>query len=140
METNRKPVGSLAHMLNFVNPDSLFPTIPAPPLFAVSRGDWEVKANRLPKFIRGYFIPNRRAVNRDNWVLRKKSTQEVWMSTAPMERESQSHHVFAARDTVLVGGLGLGAVLWALLRKETVKRVVVVERDPVVIDIARASW
>lgn len=112
-----------------------FPIIAAPPLCAARRGKYKLFKNQLPKAIAGYFSGLAPVSNRTNWVLADAEEKRVWMSVAPMERESQSHHVLAARGRVLVGGLGLGAILWALLQKAEVEEVVVVERSMEVVGI-----
>ena len=117
-----------------------FPILPAPPLVEIPGGEWELVRNSLPAVANRYFQKSFRPLDRSNWVLRNRKTKTVWMSTSPMERESQSHHVFAAHGRVLVGGLGLGAVLWSLLEKSSVEEVVVVERDEKVIALMTSVW
>ncbi|MEQ8604824.1 MAG: hypothetical protein RIB45_16035 [Marivibrio sp.] len=61
---------------------------------------------------------------------------EAWMTTAPMEIESQAPHLAAAEGHVLVGGLGLALMAYALTEKPAVPRVTVVERDSALIRLA----
>ena len=61
---------------------------------------------------------------------------EAWMTTAPMEIESQAPHLAAAEGHVLVGGLGLALMAYALTEKPEVARVTVVERDAALIRLA----
>jgi hypothetical protein len=118
-----------------------FDNIGAPPLVAVKQGVWELTPGYpLPPLVRGYFRGLHEPHSRENWVLVNHETQTIWMSVAPMELESQSHHVLAAKGRVLVGGLGLGAILWALLEKPEVEHITVIERDPQVINIMREVW
>jgi len=65
--------------------------------------------------------------------------EESWMSTAPVEIEGQAHHVAAARGHVVVMGAGLGVALYNILLKPQVTHVTLVERDPRVIELLRAS-
>ncbi|HMO74269.1 MAG TPA: hypothetical protein PKD48_02925 [Sphingopyxis sp.] len=58
-----------------------------------------------------------------------KRRQKVWMSTAPMEIESQQTGVDFARGHVVVFGLGLGWSAAASALKPEVERVTVVEMD-----------
>lgn len=114
-----------------------FPMISAPPLFRGRIGPWEIARNALPPMVRGYFRGMHAPESTENWVLRNWDERSVWMSIAPMEIESASHHVHAAKGDVLVGGLGIGMVLWALLNKPEVTSVTVIERDPRVIELMR---
>lgn len=100
-----------------------------PPLAPTRRGPWELVQEPLPVHpIAGYYT-NPQRYHGDNWILRNQETKTIWMSTAPMERESLALHAKAASGKVLVGGLGLGMLLWALLNKESVEHVVVVEKS-----------
>lgn len=100
------------------------------------RGAWRVK--RVPCIpIPGYFTGLRLAVG--NIILEHQSAPdaewETWMSLTPMERESQSIPVARAHGNVVVMGLGMGVVAWALAAKPEVDRVWVIERD---LDVIRA--
>lgn len=61
------------------------------------------------------------------------------MSTLPMEIESNAKHVAAASGTVVVMGAGLGLTLYNIAMKPDVERVIVVERDPDVIELLREA-
>jgi len=65
--------------------------------------------------------------------------EESWMSTAPVEIEGQAQHVASAHGHVVVMGAGRGVALYNILAKPQVARVTLVERDPRVIDLLRAS-
>lgn len=66
-------------------------------------------------------------------VLRRR--QRVWMSTAPMEIESQKIGVDFARGHVVVFGLGLGWATAMSALKPEVEQVTVVEMDDKVLDM-----
>ncbi len=57
------------------------------------------------------------------------------MSTLPMEIESNAKHVAAASGTVVVMGAGLGLSVHNILKNPRVERVIVVERDPDIVDL-----
>ena len=98
-------------------------------------GDWEIIVSN-PPLIRGYYnglvVPEN-----DNYVLVRSG--KVWMSLTPMELESQAMHAFYARGTVVVAGLGMGMLLYNIARKPEVKHVVVIEKDPDVIELFKWS-
>lgn len=58
-----------------------------------------------------------------------------WMSTVPMEIESQMPHAAVSRGKVVICGLGLGVMAYAVAARRSVDKVVVVERDPDVVDL-----
>lgn len=53
----------------------------------------------------------------------------TWMSVTPMEIWSQNSGILAATGDVVLGGLGMGWLLRQIVKKPTVKSVVVVEKD-----------
>ena len=73
----------------------------------------------------GYFTSWQ--VSRQNFVLKHEDV--IWMSVSPMERESQAHHIASARGHVVIGGLGMGVLLYNVISKPEVTRVTVIERD-----------
>ena len=60
-----------------------------------------------------------------------------WMSIKPSEIVTSQRAVDEAFGRVVTFGLGLGYFVFMALRKETVKSVTVVERDPAVVDLFR---
>lgn len=58
-----------------------------------------------------------------------------WMSTVPGEIESQMPHAAVSRGKVIICGLGLGVMAYAVAARRAVDTVVVVERDREVIDM-----
>lgn len=58
----------------------------------------------------------------------------VWMSLTPNEMISQRPGIMAAHGTVMMGGLGMGWFLRKLCEKESVERVIVVERSQELLD------
>jgi spermidine synthase len=57
------------------------------------------------------------------------------MSDTRMERESNREFVVSAHGRVLIAGLGLGMILWPLMKKSLVGKVTVVELNPNVIKL-----
>lgn len=116
-----------------------FKSLSIPQMGEWSSGHWTLMHEKThPPIVRGYFRgmqPWPTGFDGGNWVLRKKDT--IWMSLSPMELESQGHHAFAARGRVLVMGLGMGVLLANVMRKGSVKEVVVVEREQAIIDMVR---
>lgn len=60
---------------------------------------------------------------------------QLWMSDTHHEQRSNLEAVHRAHGRVLVGGLGLGMVVVAMLNKPQVERVTVIERDKRVIQL-----
>ena len=58
----------------------------------------------------------------------------VWMSLTPSEMLTQRPGVKRAQGTVLIGGLGLGWLLKKVCEKDSVERVIVVERSQELLD------
>jgi hypothetical protein len=58
----------------------------------------------------------------------------VWMSLTPSEMLTQRPGVIKAQGTVLIGGLGLGWLLKKVCEKDSVERVIVVERSQELLD------
>lgn len=90
------------------------------------RGEWQKNVSPI---IRGYFAPLQAFGS--NFALSRNG--QTWMSTTPMERESQWRHVLAARGHVVIAGLGMGWLVANAARKPEVTAVTVLERDPEVI-------
>ena len=117
---------------------SPFPPMKVPKFEAVRYGPWEL-FEQTGIMVRGYFggfqpFPH-------NWALAKHSMREgtplkqIWMSISPMELESQSHHVLAAKGKVLIGGGGMGVVAWNCAMKPEVESVEIIERDHRIIEM-----
>jgi hypothetical protein len=66
---------------------------------------------------------------------RKPDTRwTVWMGLTPFELRSQQSGIRAATKHVVLGGLGMGWLLSQIVKKPTVKSVVVIEQDRNLID------
>ena len=61
------------------------------------------------------------------------------MSTLPMEVESNAPHAAAAKGSVVIMGAGMGLTLFNILKMQGTSKVVVVERDPLVIQLLHKS-
>jgi hypothetical protein len=109
-----------------------WPDVEIPGYEEVAFGDWRID-NQSDTIIRGYFRGLQPSI--DNHRLFRVSTDEVVMSVTPMETESHMPHVAAATGhTVVVGG-GMGLVLYNVLKKDSVKRVTLIEIDKHVVDL-----
>lgn len=115
-------------------PDLPFPSMPAPPYNPVRGANWSLDQAYIIASP-GYFT-GPRALTWMNYLLKRDGI--AWMSLTPGEVESQAPHVAAARGTVVVCGLGMGVVAYAMSARQAVERVVVVERDPEVIAMFHA--
>lgn len=118
-----------------------YPPMPAPPYRETKSGSWQFRQALLPA-APGYFSGPRSLDWMTSLLVKDGIT---WMSLVPMEVESQMPHLAAAHGTVVVCGLGLGLMAYAVSARKAVGRVVVVERDPEVIAMARTftafeSW
>ncbi len=59
---------------------------------------------------------------------------KTWMSTTPAEIWSQRSGIRRARDTTVVGGLGMGWQLAQIAKRKQVKRLIVVEKSQELLD------
>lgn len=65
--------------------------------------------------------------------------EQTWMSNARDEVDSQAPHVAAAFGHTVLMGAGMGIALFNLLSKPDVRRLTLIERDPLVIELLRQS-
>ncbi len=70
--------------------------------------------------------PKEREWERNRW--------DTWMSLTPNEMWTQRSGVMAATGRVILGGLGMGWLLRQIAKKPTVKEIIVVEKDPDILD------
>ncbi|MBC7950709.1 MAG: hypothetical protein H7Z12_02680 [Rhodospirillaceae bacterium] len=113
--------------------DVPYPPMPAPPYRMTESGVWRFRQACLPA-APGYFSGPRLL----NWTTSLLTKDGItWMSLVPMEVESQMPHLAACHGTVVVCGMGLGLMAYAVSALKAVTRVIVVERDPEVIAMAR---
>jgi len=54
---------------------------------------------------------------------------KVWMSITPLEILTGRQGIRRSKGTVLMGGLGMGWLLWKVARKKSVKKIIVVEKS-----------
>jgi hypothetical protein len=110
-----------------------YPSMPAPPYRMTESGRWRF----YQAFViaaPGYFSGPRPL----NWMTSLLVKDGItWMSLVPMEVESQMPHLANAHGTVVVCGMGLGLMAYAVSALKAVTKVIVVERDPEVIAMAR---
>ncbi|MCR6628840.1 MAG: hypothetical protein NVV74_01585 [Magnetospirillum sp.] len=110
-------------------PDLPYPAMPAPPYRPAQGERWRLERAMIVA-APGYFS-GPHPLGWDNHLLVRDGV--TWMSLVPMEVESQMPHLAAARGTVVVCGLGMGLMAYAVSARRAVERLVVVERDPEVI-------
>lgn len=110
---------------------SWWPKFSLPPYKEGVYGNWEICV-RNPPLIRSYYSGLVKP-ELDNFVLSKNG--QLWMSTTPMEIESQGVFVHAARGNVVIGGLGLGLTLFNMAIKSSVDHIYVYEIDKEVIEL-----
>ncbi len=111
------------------------PYAPFPiPKFRKAQGaNWKLWQAYFPAGA-GYFLGHRQIRHMQFGLMRNN---EAWMTVNPMEIESQWPHLEAASGHVLIGGLGMAIMAYAVAAKPEVTKVTVVERDAEVIALAR---
>ena len=111
--------------------DLPYPVMPAPH-YRVGQGpNWALR-QAMFAVVPGYFSGPRPVTWPTFLLVRDGMT---WMSLTPGEVESQIPHLAAAHGTVVVCGLGMGVMAYAVAARQAVKRLIVVEKDPEVLDI-----
>lgn len=115
--------------------------LPRPPELREARvGDWRV-VRHLPSLAEGYGTGP--CIEPRRFVLYHRRT--AWMSSGLMELESHAWHVHQARGVVVTAGLGIGLYAYACCARDDVSRLIVIEREPAVVDLferatRRAHW
>nr|MCC4880541.1 hypothetical protein [Vibrio splendidus] len=94
-----------------------------------SFGEWEVKHFPL-SYVTGYFS---QASNYGQGIALLRQNV-AWMSITPMELESHVTCQHSAKGKVVIAGLGLGMITLSLLKKPSVKKLIVLEIDQSLID------
>jgi len=107
-----------------------WPVLRIPEYRELTLGNWRLKKfSLIPQ--RGYFQDW--AGEGEMWVLLEG--EKSWMSTAWYEVDSQAPHVAAAGGHVVVMGAGMGIAVYNLLAMPQVRRVTLVEREQLVLDL-----
>jgi len=107
-----------------------WPVLRIPEYREMTLGDWRLK--KLPLIPqRGYFQDWQG--EGEMFVLQESGAS--WMSTAWDEVDSQAPHVAAGRGHVVVMGAGMGVALFNFLARTEVRRVTLVEREELVLDL-----
>jgi hypothetical protein len=95
-----------------------FRPLVCPPLQAAEAGPWRIfRGPPTDSLIAAYFT-NGAPMPTDFWVLQKNGA--VMMSLTPVELQSQGYDARVAKGKVLVAGLGMGAVVYNLLKNPAV--------------------
>jgi hypothetical protein len=94
-------------------------------------GPWSCQPTPALTNVPGYFIPVRQ--QSPGWMFKKGRT--VWMSLTRIEVESQMMHIAAARGHTVIGGMGMGFVLFNMAMKPEVTKITLLEIDPQVIEL-----
>ena len=114
--------------------DLPWPQVQVPVYRETDSGPWSLRiAQRLPGI--GYF-QDLQHISEQDVLLKGNAT---WMTSSPMEIESQAPHVAAARGHVVMMGAGLGVALYNILSKPQVTHVTLIEHDPDVINVLRRA-
>lgn len=128
--------GALAAAEMVFSPPGLpYPSMPVPRFKAGRFGEWRLER---PFIIAcpGYFN-GPMAMTWRNAVMARGGV--TWMSLTPGEMESQLPHLAAARGKVVICGLGMGVMAYAVTALKAVREVVVIDRDPEVIAMVSDS-
>lgn len=113
--------------------DLPYPDMPTPPYHPMQGERWRLHQAMILA-APGYFS-GPRPLPWTNYLLVRDG--ETWMSLVPGEVESQAPHLAVAHGIVVICGLGMGVMAYAVSALRAVERVVVVERDPEVIAMFR---
>ena len=118
----------------FIHMEALpYPPMLTPRYRAVRGDDWTLREMFLVAAA-GYFHGPRPLTWMNAALVRDGLT---WMSLSPKELESQMPHLAAAHGTVVVCGLGMGVMAYAVSARASVERLVVVDKDPEIIAMFR---
>ena len=92
----------------------------------------EFKGGRLNAYLEDAYLSEKFP------IARLKRNGNTWMSITPMELESHITHISEATGDVLVGGLGMGYYITQIVSKSDVRSVIVIEKDPEVVEAYKA--
>jgi hypothetical protein len=107
------------------------PPLPLPVYRPIESGRWRFDL-RILAGAAGYFRGPQPLMVQIAILSRDGAT---WMSTTPAEIESQMPHAAVSCGKVVVCGLGLGVMAYAVAARRAVNQVVVVERDRDVVEM-----
>jgi len=113
------------------------PNLFVPTYAPIERTDWRISITPMV-LCKGYWSPARLCLNMA--ALLRQGPDDVlqtWMSTSPMELESQELGCLAASGHVVVMGMGMGWAVANTALNPSVTHVTVVEYDPTILGIIR---
>ena len=117
-----------------------FKALLRPSYQAVTLGDWTLfRAPDIHRSETAYFTASA-PMPAEYWVLTRKG--QVWMSLTPLEMQSQGYHARLANGNVVVMGLGMGTLVYNLLRNPKVTSITICEREQEVVELLMlaAPW
>ncbi|MEE8241528.1 MAG: hypothetical protein V3R16_09695, partial [Nitrospirales bacterium] len=129
------PLWYLAHDLAIPEAEEhlrILTTMRGPSYHKGSYGRWSLSQLTIPDFVRGYCSKCLLVRSHEVWGLFREKL--LWMSMLPLERESLVFQYEAARGHTVIMGLGMGFLLYNVLRKPEVTKVTVIEQDREVIE------
>jgi hypothetical protein len=99
-----------------------------PPYREGAYGKLVLERQDVPK-IRGYFRGMQGPLQSYRLIEKGLIFPTLWMSTTPMERESQMAHLAAASGHIVIVGCGMGVLLYNVLKKPEVHTVTLIEKN-----------
>lgn len=91
--------------------------------------------NQILKSIKLGNIEIRKCIYFNNYVIQLLINDKCWMSTLSKEIETQQEFLNNAKGDILIGGLGLGVVLFPLLKNQLVTSITVIENNIYVLSL-----
>jgi hypothetical protein len=108
-----------------------WPEVKVPEYAEGEHGMWRIDSFEVP-LLRGYWRGLRPVLSR---CYRLFKGNEIWMSTTPMELESQQHALACFKGRVVIAGAGMGITIYNAVTNPAVESVTVIEIDEDVIEL-----
>lgn len=107
-----------------------WPEVKVPEFAEIDSGGWRLESFKVA-ILRGYWR-GLRPIGHLSYRLFKDNV--LWMSTTPMELESQQHAIEEFSGHVGIGGGGMGITAYNAALKDSVTAITIFEIDPAIID------